>query len=953
MKNLKKTLAVVLAFAMVLSMGFSAFAYTDVTAGTKVAEAVGILSNLGIFTGFEDGTFKPEDTVTRAQMAAIICRALGYEEQAQASTGTTIFNDVAASHWASGYVNVAQSLQIINGYGDGNFGPEDQVTYEQAIKMIVVALGYELEAQAKGGWSTGYLAVAAREGISKGANGVVGSPAARGTVAVLVYNSLEVPLMDQTSWTPAGNDDEYQKLNETILSRYLEIEKWEGVVSATPLTAAATSYKKTDAPKITIGSANEWKLVNKVLTLGNTNSTLSNINTSLVDDVNGFLGKKVVAYIGKNFDNTTGHKMLYAIAEQPGTNDTLVINAAQLVATDATANKIAYRNEGSTKIVDVALNPAIDGWKNFGTLANGTIAGADLTNTTAIATEDFAALLPNGGTIELIDSNASVAGYDKVILTKYDSQSVIEEVETDRGVVKFETNSNTDNLTRFDTEADDKLVIVYKDGEAASIEDIAAGDVVTVAQVRGNDIRVFYVSSAKVTGAVESWDNAADKKFVTVAGTDYKVSKLSTHYSDVTALKNKEGIFFLNVDGQVALADASAAKGNYGLILNVGKASMGKYAVEVMLADGTVASYKLANTLTWNTTAGTTGLAVAQALAGIMDGSANAAAASYDEDEAYTHTDTAAQLICEIKLNDNSEIKNLALVSVAAAQAANKYSEETMTLGAKSFDENTVMFALTQAATGNNKVDADDVNVGKAVELLADGETYTTVAYALENRVFTLALGYDLVASIPVDSDAIIVTDKRPVYYNDEEAVKIKGIQAGEEVSFILYNDNGFKSASVTDLTNLEVGDVILASAPNAEGVVADFQVIFSYNESTPASSTKASDVVAKDVYYHASAVDETEAASADFIWLTSANANVTTTDDNDTPGDATDDKFYIIMQRAANYTLVDYTEDAANPEIYGTNASKSLVGDFATEDTFVFVRVVDEKLVEVVAYRR
>ena len=231
MKNLKKTLAVVLAFAMVLSMGFSAFAYTDVTAGTKVAEAVGVLSNLGIFTGFEDGTFKPEDTVTRAQMAAIICRTLGYEDQAQSSAGSTIFNDVAASHWASGYVNVAQSLQIINGYGDGNFGPEDQVTYEQAVKMIVVALGYELDAQSKGGWSTGYLAVASREGITKSANGTVGTPAARGTIAVLVYNSLEVRLMDQDTWTTSGKEDEFKKLNETVLSKYLGVQKWEGVVA--------------------------------------------------------------------------------------------------------------------------------------------------------------------------------------------------------------------------------------------------------------------------------------------------------------------------------------------------------------------------------------------------------------------------------------------------------------------------------------------------------------------------------------------------------------------------------------------------------------------------------------------------------------------------------------------------------------------------------------------------
>ena len=73
MKNLKKTLAVVLAFAMMLSMG-SVFAYSDVEAGTTVSEAVGILSNLSILTGFEDGTFRPDETVTRAQMAAILQR---------------------------------------------------------------------------------------------------------------------------------------------------------------------------------------------------------------------------------------------------------------------------------------------------------------------------------------------------------------------------------------------------------------------------------------------------------------------------------------------------------------------------------------------------------------------------------------------------------------------------------------------------------------------------------------------------------------------------------------------------------------------------------------------------------------------------------------------------------------------------------------------------------------
>ena len=250
MTNLKKTIAVVLAFAMIFSMGMiSTFAYSDVEASTTVGEAVGILSNLGILTGFEDGTFKPDETVTRAQMAAIVCRTLGYESQAKSSAGTTIFNDVPGDHWAAGYINVAQSLNIINGYGDGNFGPEDKVTYEQAVKMIVCALNYDLVAQAKGGYPTGYLSVASSEGITKYANGKVGDAAKRSTVAVLVYNSLEVRILDQNTWTTDGSD-EYAKSDDTILSKYLDVNKWEGVVSDVPFTDyAKNDYKKNTEDK--------------------------------------------------------------------------------------------------------------------------------------------------------------------------------------------------------------------------------------------------------------------------------------------------------------------------------------------------------------------------------------------------------------------------------------------------------------------------------------------------------------------------------------------------------------------------------------------------------------------------------------------------------------------------------------------------------------------------------
>lgn len=177
---------------------------------------------------------------------------LGYESQAESSSGSTVFTDVPANHWASGYINVAQQMGIINGYGGGLFGPEDKVTYEQAVKMVVCALGYDLVAQGKGGYPTGYLSVASSEGITKNSKGSVGEPAKRSTLVMLVYNSLEVRLFDQSSWTTNGSD-EYKKTDDTVLSKYLGVQRWEGVVTDVPYTSYADKdYRAKDTPYITI-----------------------------------------------------------------------------------------------------------------------------------------------------------------------------------------------------------------------------------------------------------------------------------------------------------------------------------------------------------------------------------------------------------------------------------------------------------------------------------------------------------------------------------------------------------------------------------------------------------------------------------------------------------------------------------------------------------------------------
>ena len=187
---MRKVLALVLALAMVLGCFASVFAaeYTDVKADADYATAVSVLSDLGVVSGYNDGTYKPENVVTRAEMAALIVKALGLTPSASA---TTNFSDVPATHWASGYVAYANSLGIIAGYTDGTFKPSKTVSYDEALTMIISALGYTADSLEGNTWPAAYVMKAQMLGITEDVD-VLGSVGAnRGDIAMMLYNTLD------------------------------------------------------------------------------------------------------------------------------------------------------------------------------------------------------------------------------------------------------------------------------------------------------------------------------------------------------------------------------------------------------------------------------------------------------------------------------------------------------------------------------------------------------------------------------------------------------------------------------------------------------------------------------------------------------------------------------------------------------------------------------------------
>lgn len=116
-------------------------AYTDIS-GHWGRECIEKLSAMGIISGYEDGSFRPDDYVTRAEFVKLIVSALNIPE-----TSGSSFSDVSETDWYYGYISAGAQRGIINGYGS-EFRPNDQIKREDAAVIIYRVMGIEAAAEA-------------------------------------------------------------------------------------------------------------------------------------------------------------------------------------------------------------------------------------------------------------------------------------------------------------------------------------------------------------------------------------------------------------------------------------------------------------------------------------------------------------------------------------------------------------------------------------------------------------------------------------------------------------------------------------------------------------------------------------------------------------------------------------------------------------------------------------
>lgn len=459
---MKKLISLLLCILMTSTVAFGA-SYPDVEADRPEAEAIFDVSALGIMEGFEDGTFRAEDSVTRAQFAKIAVTAMGVGND---SPTDTTFADVTKEHWASGFVKFASDSGLINGIGGGLFAPEEKVTLQEAAKIIVCVLGRGVQAEAKGGYPSGYIAVASELSLFDEIDISSNEAMTRGDVAVLLFNALDCRIMESTY----SSEESYVVTDRTLrdnLERYDDCKKVEGIVTATRYTSLS-------------GASN----------LDDNYVTLDGVTYKATEDFSSLLGYRVIAYISQEGTDQI-------IAMQKYGNEEITIDSDDVADIDANTVKwYADENEDKEEKYNISGAEIIYNGKHSDTLP-------------AIY----------NGTYRLVDNDDNKRA-DVIFVTEYES-FIADRVAANTVYFKNKASFRGKSALKFIVDDDDYTYEVYDfDGKKIEIADIKADMSVTICASEDEKLVVVYASDKKVSGSVTAL--SGDESFVEIDGTAYE-----------------------------------------------------------------------------------------------------------------------------------------------------------------------------------------------------------------------------------------------------------------------------------------------------------------------------------------------------------------------------------------------------------------------------------------------
>ena len=812
-KNLKKVISSVAALTMVAS-SVAAFAvdFPDVESTASYAQAVQELSALDVISGYDDGTFGPDKLVTRAEITKMIVDALAERSSAEASTESTKFADVSADHWAKGYINQGVANGFIAGMSDTEFDPDANVTYVQAQKMLVSAIGYETFAQAQGGWPTGYKTYAASLDITKGISGIKDSTElTRAQVAQMIDNAMDAPLCVIAGWKPEWNGTQTPNLEirdgkegrayETLFTEKHDAYKVYGRVTET--SKSENSGLDADQVKFKVEKADKFD--DDKITTDNMQEEPMYIGNSGADK---YLLTYAQALIQKNDDD---EYTILSIAPAAA-NKTVTLASEDYDSTKSAdaASALYFYPAGTTKgSVKYALDK-----EGFEVYVNGVKDDNYSSNIgnlkTYLASTDTASVTLQKKTKD--GSTSTSSDYNIVMISTY-STAIVESVtdKSNQTIIYFDDQS-TGVSTKLTVDKDDekKSYSFILDGAEIEPTELQEDDVLNIAydKTEGFSDSSFYdvyvtrnvVEGVKCTSIKKDSDNENNTEY-TMGGTKYKAAEGMSIKAEISTE------YTLNLDhfGRIARIDETASSKNYGILKNIYKKAGGDYMAQIITKTGAEEEYKIDSK----------NVASYQAILGSNIGNDGV---SYADEDALKKAYVAHVIDYSVSSSSNKiTIKNAEALTYDKVADDKEYKADNNKIGNIKLSDSTVILSIEDTFA------KDTVSV---VSSLTDGTNYTAYAFGKSSAdstyrfvIITKGLtGFDSTTQLAIYNGSETVEE------DGENVTAFNVIIDGEEKQFIVDDDSPeFNGA---DEDSFEEGDPIVF-VTNAEGKIQKLYSLF------------------------------------------------------------------------------------------------------------------------------
>lgn len=802
-KNLKKVISSVAALTMVAS-SVAAFAvdFPDVESTASYAQAVQELSALDVISGYDDGTFGPDKLVTRAEITKMIVDALAERSSAEASTESTKFADVSADHWAKGYINQGVADGFIAGMSDTEFDPDANVTYVQAQKMLVSAIGYETYAQDQGGWPTGYKTYAASLDITKGISGITDSTElTRAQVAQMIDNAMDAPLCVIASWKTEWNgtktpnlevrDGKEGRAYETLFTEKHDAYKVYGRVTETSKTGSV------DTDKVTFQVEKADNFDDEEVKADSPVSEDMYIGDSKADN---YLRTYSQALIQKNDDDEYTILSIAAAAA----NKSVTVASEDFDENKSTDEALYFFPAGTTK---GSTKYQLDTTNGVTIYINGVESSKSIAELRDYLDKNETASVTLQKETET-GSTSTSAKYNTIMVSSYVTAIVDEVIDkTNETSVNFDTYSSGIQAKMTVNKDDDNYTYSFKlDGKDIEAKDLQQNDVLNISYDTTGSFKdsSFYdvIVTRNVVDGVKCTSINDSKGEYTIGGTKYKAAE----GMDIDVETSTEYSLYLDHFGRIAKADENSVSKNYGVLKNIYKKAGGDYMAQIITKNGTEEEYKVDSD---NVTAYKSYLVKSDA-----DG------AVYDSTN--KKTDAYPKQVVEYSVSSSSNkitIKNGGVIAPTTADA--EYKESGNKIGSVKMADSTVILDLSE-------VDTKDTY--SVVSSLNDGSNYVAYGYdkSKSDNTYRFVIITEGTSSVFNSETQLAIFNGSEVVDNDGDKTAYNLVVNGEEKQFILDDDvviTGNAGETVAD-NAFDEGDV-LVYATNSEGYISRIYSVF------------------------------------------------------------------------------------------------------------------------------